>query len=325
MRVSVLICTWNRAALLDKTLDEVARLRVPAGVDWEVLVVNNACTDDTDAVLARHVPLLPLTRLHEPRPGKAHAANLAVQHSRGDLLVWTDDDVRLDPGWLQAYVHAADQWPRAGFFGGPIEPLFEVEPARWIRRNLEVLGPVFGRLEPGPGMRLYDEKDQPPNGANMAMRRSALEGVRFNVDIGVRHGDQTRGEETELLHRLIRAGHQGVWVGPARVLHHVPPERASPPYLWGYFLGLGRCAARLEFGRCFPTIAGLPRWALRRYVTARMVMGLLGPLADQRWARAYRTAGKMRGFLSEWRRLRHRLPSAAIMPSPESHPPHYAR
>ena len=66
--VTVAICTWNRAALLDKTLERLAEVRVPAGLTWEVVVVDNHSTDGTAAVLARHagrLPLVPLTELKQ--------------------------------------------------------------------------------------------------------------------------------------------------------------------------------------------------------------------------------------------------------------------
>ena len=53
MKITVAICTWNRSALLDRTLSEMHGLLVPDGIEWELLVVNNNCTDDTDAVQLR--------------------------------------------------------------------------------------------------------------------------------------------------------------------------------------------------------------------------------------------------------------------------------
>ncbi len=96
MRVETAICTWNRASLLDRTLAEFRLLEIPHGVEWEVMVVNNQCSDSTDAVIARHAAHLPIRRLVEPRPGLSHSRNCAVAAARGDLLVWTDDDVLVD-------------------------------------------------------------------------------------------------------------------------------------------------------------------------------------------------------------------------------------
>src|SRR5262245_53707365 len=86
MILTVAIWTWNRARLLDQTLARMRDLRVPAGGTWELLVVNNNCTDDTDAVIAKHASALPLVRLFEPKQGLSNARNCAVDHARGDLL-----------------------------------------------------------------------------------------------------------------------------------------------------------------------------------------------------------------------------------------------
>ena len=57
MRVSVVICTWNRAVLLDETLGAMAPLRIgiPGDLRWALIVVNNNCTDKTVALIARTV------------------------------------------------------------------------------------------------------------------------------------------------------------------------------------------------------------------------------------------------------------------------------
>ena len=134
MLLTIAICTWNRARLLDQTLTRMRDLRVPSGVNWELVVVNNNCTDDTDAVIARHAKHLPLRRLFESSPGKSFALNRAASEARGDFVVWTDDDVLVAPGWLAEYAAAMRRWPTASFFGGPSEPWFDASPPPWFRR-----------------------------------------------------------------------------------------------------------------------------------------------------------------------------------------------
>src|SRR5438105_3257885 len=106
MQVTVAICTWNRARLLDQTLTRMRELAVPTGLSWELLVVNNNCTDDTDAIIAKHADALPIRRLLETKQGLSNARNCALENMRGELLIWTDDDVLVDEGWLRAYVDA---------------------------------------------------------------------------------------------------------------------------------------------------------------------------------------------------------------------------
>src|SRR5262249_35853856 len=136
MKVSVAICTWNRASLLDRTLAAMRRLHIPADVQWELLIVNNNCTDDTDDVVSRHLRNLPIRLVHEQRQGVSNARNQAGAAAEGDLILWTDDDVLVDPDWFLQYLLAASKYPEATYFGGTIEPWFASAPPRWVQRNL---------------------------------------------------------------------------------------------------------------------------------------------------------------------------------------------
>ena len=93
MRIDVVICTWNRCRLLAQTLGRLQDLEVPHDVDWQVIVIDNNCTDDTGATLHSFAGRLPLRAIFEPRPGQSHARNRAVAEATGDYLIWTDDDV----------------------------------------------------------------------------------------------------------------------------------------------------------------------------------------------------------------------------------------
>ena len=116
--VSMVVCTRNRAALLDDMLVTATRLRLPAQLDWELLVVDNGSTDSTGEVIRRYQDRLPIRHVEEPRIGISHARNRAVSEGRGRYLCWTDDDVRLDPDWLAAYLAAFERHPEAAVFGG---------------------------------------------------------------------------------------------------------------------------------------------------------------------------------------------------------------
>ena len=122
MKLTVAICTWNRATLLRRTLDSLTAQRNLQGVAWEFLVVNNNCTDDTDAVIAAFDSRLPIRRLHEPVPGLSNARNTAIAAAAGDYIVWTDDDVVVCPEWLSAYVQAFRTWHTMLSSGVPSDP-----------------------------------------------------------------------------------------------------------------------------------------------------------------------------------------------------------
>src|SRR5438067_1333131 len=115
MKLSIAICTWNRATLLEQTLASIASATVPTAA-WEVIVVNNNCTDETEAVLERFLSLLPLKRVFEGAPGLSNARNAAIKAASGDYLIWTDDDVLVGTDWLVAYERAFTRWPDAAVF-----------------------------------------------------------------------------------------------------------------------------------------------------------------------------------------------------------------
>ena len=183
MLVTVAICTWNRAALLDKTLTEMRRLHIPAGVGWELMVVNNRCTDDTDEIIARHASQLPLRRLYEPMPGKSNALNTAVAAIRSDLILWTDDDVLVDRDWLAEHVAAANALPQASFFGGPIEPWFEVSPPHWLTSAWSRISEIYATRDVGGTPSPIDAQFH-PYGANFAIRTEVQRRFLYDPRLG---------------------------------------------------------------------------------------------------------------------------------------------
>lgn len=303
MLITVAVCTWNRADLLDRTLARLRDLAVPAGTEWELLVVNNNCTDHTDAVLSKHATALPLRRLLEPKQGLSNARNCAVDHARGALLVWTDDDVLAEPDWLAEYAKAAEAFPRAGYFGGTVDPWFETDPPRWVLRHLARLEGAFAIRRLGPGVRPLADGEL-VYGANMAFRTDLLRGARFDPALGRTGAGMLGGEETAVMDRLRAAGHPGVWVGSARVRHFIPAERLTACYVWRYFHGQGRTdVRRTRPERGAPRLCGAPRWMVRRYLAERARSLLLAPGRGAAWLNHFTRAATARGMIDECRAL----------------------
>ena len=95
--------------------------------------------------------------------------NCAMAAARGELVIWTDDDVLVDSGWIEAYDAAVKQYPEAAFFGGTVDPLYEVEPTAWMRKHRELVDGPFALRQLGPDVRPLVGKEL-PFGANMALR-----------------------------------------------------------------------------------------------------------------------------------------------------------
>ncbi len=298
MRVTVGICTWNRADLLDQTLSRMQPLEIPSGVDWELLVVNNNCTDDTDQVLQKHATQLPLRRLTETRTGLSNARNCVLDNAQGELILWTDDDVLVDPGWLSAYVDAARAWPDATYFGGPIEPWFQAEPPKWIHANLDLVGGTLALLDYGPETKPL-VATKAPYGANMGMRTAAVRGRRFNPALGKTENQILPGEETTFFRALAAERHTGVWVGSARVRHYIPDDRLNKDRVVRFFEEMGKTEVMIEGVVGTRRIRGIPLYMIREYLHWQLREWALAPFQTRGWIMALIKSSYERGKIRE--------------------------
>ncbi len=134
---TVLIATYNRASLLDETLASLAGMRVSPALGWDVIVIDNNSSDATREVVERHIPAFPvrLRYLFEPRQGRSSALNAGIAAAEGTVLAFTDDDVRVVDGWLDAACRALGGATAFGYAGGPVRPIWGSEPPDWFDRS----------------------------------------------------------------------------------------------------------------------------------------------------------------------------------------------
>ena len=236
MELTVAICTYNRADSLEDTLAHLCRFHGVEGLAWELLLIDNNCTDHTQAVATRFQERLPLRYLVERSQGLSHGRNRAMQEAQGELLVFTDDDVRPVPGWLAAYADAAREHPAAEYLGGPIKAWWSEGRPGWVRDvNMPLLAGLFGTYGLGAERRWYAPADMHPFGANFALRRSLFERLApFRKDLGAVGSVPGRGEEAEYFERARATGARGLYVPAARVLHRVDASHLTLRYLYRY-------------------------------------------------------------------------------------------
>lgn len=240
--ISVCICTYNRSASLQRTLESFALQRAADSGQVELLIVDNNCTDDTYQIVEKFRVRLPVRRVTERRQGLAHARNRAVTESRGDILLFTDDDVRLGTGWLAAYENAIRCFPDAGYFGGRILPDWGSKKPRWIGDEpLPLIDGLLVWFDHGTETRRFEHTEAPPFGASFAIRRQLFDKMGgFRVDLGTGGTSMGRGEETEFIMRAQNTGTQGVYVGEALCFHAYDPTRIRLAALYRYGVSCGR-------------------------------------------------------------------------------------
>jgi hypothetical protein len=218
------------------------------------------------------------------------------------LILWTDDDVVVDPEWLAEYVEAVRQWPEASFFGGSVEPWFEVEPPRLIRDNIAMLEGPYAIRQPGLDNRPLTHSHM-PFGANMAFCRSVFEGRSFDSRLGACGNEVVQGEETMLMEGLLNEGLQGVWVGTAQVRHFIPSHRLTLNYLREWYRWGGKAIIRQGGTVGCTVLFGAPRWAWKQYLVSRLWQIALSLTKGSGWLSALQKAAIAQGVIEESRRL----------------------
>ena len=257
MKITVIVCTYNRCDSLAKTLETVASSRLPNTVEWEVLVVDNNSNDQTREVVDEFCRRYPrrVRYVFEPLQGLCRARNAGIREARGDILAFVDDDVTVEPTWLQnltASLHDG-QWVGAG---GRIRAERDFSPPRWLALD--------GPYSMGGVLVLFDrgdkagELDWAPYGTNMAFRREMFEKYGgFRTDLGRCGDDLMSNEDTEFGRRLVSANERLRYEPSAVVYHAVIKTRLRKEYFLAWYYGFGRSLAR-ERGRG-PDIWGIPR------------------------------------------------------------------
>jgi hypothetical protein len=180
--VSILVATRNRRESLAGFLSVVSSLS--DSPSWELIVVDNGSTDGTDDLLLSAAARVPIISIYEGRPGKSRALNRALARARGEILVFTDDDVIPGPQWLVALYSASQEYPDANVFGGKVVVNYDTLPG-WIAKSYNLKTILASEHDLGSEMSWFG-LGQYPVGPNIAVRKSALHGgqLRWPVNLG---------------------------------------------------------------------------------------------------------------------------------------------
>jgi len=242
--VSVVVCTRNRSTALAGALDAMLAVDYDPR-RWEMLIVDNASTDDTAAV-AESVAASHPDRVRvvvEREIGLSAARNAGVAATAAGIVAFIDDDAFPEPGWLGAIVRGFRR-SEVMCVGGPVAPLIEGELPEWFRGRFLPYLTVWD-LGADEIELAYNEY---PRGANIAFRRSGLELVGgFSTHLGRKGASLLSCEEIELCLRLERAGFTTLYQPGARVRHLTPVGRMTPEWLGARFAAQGRSEAVLNW------------------------------------------------------------------------------
>ena len=323
--VSVVICTHNGARRLRPTLAHLADQVAPVGLAWEVLVVDNASTDETAAAARAAWPPATAAALRvvsEARLGVGYARVRGLTDASYEAVSFVDDDNWVPPDWVTTVWDVLARRPGVAACGGDAEAVPEREPPEWFARYPHLW--AVGRQ----GHVATDDASH-LRGAGLSVRKTAWEQLAAAGFVAMLIGRQGRamnaGDDTELCVALRLAGWRLHYDPRLRLRHFIPAERLTWQYARRVSRGWGMASAPIDhYVTALQSKAG--RTPVHRSWTWRVAdvvarLAAAWPLAlakphegSAAVLRLEMLCGRLRGLLEqrgEWRANTRRLRDAA--------------
>jgi glycosyltransferase involved in cell wall biosynthesis len=312
MTISIIVCTRNRADSLRLTLESIGRANVPSGPSAELLVVDNGSTDTTKVLVqSRSYPRLPVRYVSEPSVGKSFAYNTGMAAARGQIFLFTDDDVRVPADWIQGMSRPILNGRADAVAGGvsfsPVIAAVLARPPFSSRRSWFASTEELDRDEPGRMV-----------GANMAFRRGVLDHVPgFDPKLGP--GASGFHDETLFSWQMLAAGLRLVGALDIVVEHHFDTARLTKKGMIDLARKMGRSRAfvfhhwehkRWRFPLPRLVLSSLRRQCLR---CTDLFRGETAGVVSNQTLEVEQQMAFYREYLVQ-RRLRPKYPAPAIAP-----------
>jgi glycosyltransferase involved in cell wall biosynthesis len=236
MNISIIICTYNRAHLLKNAIRSLFDMEIPEGCDVELVVVNNASTDNTKSVIDNFLKNenFRVKVLFEPKLGKSFALNTAINNASGDILALVDDDHIASQGYLKTIYKAIKEYPSYNIFCGRILPNWDGTEPDWVHDNK--VYPI--RPFPVPYFDLGSKDIDVtlssflPGAGNLVLYRRLFEQIgNFSIELGPVGHNLRGGEDTDFVLRALEKGERILFIPEMIQYHFVDPVRLKLGYL----------------------------------------------------------------------------------------------
>lgn len=264
MDVSVIIPTYNNCSRLNLTLTAFTGLDFHPDISWELIVVDNNSNDSTKKTIESYSGVLPIKYVSESNQGISNAKNAGLKKASGQLVIFTDDDVRPCKDWILVYWREYKLNPVGYFWGGPVVSEFEAPPIDWAL--IQLAPPSVKGLHWGN----YKRKLTPREffiGANWAVPLRIVKGIGgFNIKMGLNplSGKVLVGEESDLMNRLQTIGLRPLYLPGASIKHFVPKMKMTLDHIASRTEASGRFLADKALNTPSVCFQGVPRWIYKQ-------------------------------------------------------------
>lgn len=265
MKLDVVVPTYNRSDLLQRTLQSLIDAPVPPGLDVTVLVIDNNSKDNTGEVVRAFAAQTSrsIVYVKETKQGLSHARNGGITAGTGELIGFIDDDEEIEREWYTVIAREfAD--PETRFIGGPYLANCATEMPSWLPPGYNG---VIGVIPPKPRSVMAPPFPGNLQGGNAVFRREVFDKVgMYDVRLGRSGKGLLSEEDAELYGRLIAGNIRGFHVPDLAIFHYIPPSRLTRSYYrrWCFWRGVSQGIADKKKREPVAYLLGLPRHRIRK-------------------------------------------------------------
>ncbi|MBN1224491.1 MAG: glycosyltransferase family 2 protein [Candidatus Aminicenantes bacterium] len=228
--VSVIVCCYNSSDVITPTVKALSEQIIPEDTGYEVILVDNNCTDNTVALAERawQNSCYPLRVIREKKPGQMHARITGLKNTRYEITLFVDDDNVLNRDWMKKLSRLYKENSRIGAVGGYNRASFLGEKPEWFDRVKGVY--ACGPRDAHPGM-----NPKKMFGAGLSFRTHALKATLFSdlpLFLEGRTKDAlTRGDDTEIALRFRLMGWDFYYDDSLVLKHNLSGHRLNWKYV----------------------------------------------------------------------------------------------
>jgi glucosyl-dolichyl phosphate glucuronosyltransferase len=240
IRISCVICTYNRERFLHSSIESLANQTLDREL-YEVVIVNNNSTDNTDHIaqqlIEKYKENVNFTYVIESKQGLSHARNRGISEAKGEYICYIDDDAIASPDFLKNIVDFFESNPEAAGVGGKIIPEYVDGKPEWMNHFMEGL---VSKVDNGEKIFEYNGSKF-PIGCNMTYKKSILLEIgMFDPDLGRKGNSGEASEEKDVFFKIFNKGYKVFYLPDIPVKHIIESARLEYPYIQKISAGIGR-------------------------------------------------------------------------------------
>lgn len=240
MRFSVVICTYNREKYIAASLQAVCR-QTFANDTFELLMVDNNSPDNTRTVfesVAAEYPQVQMKYILETEQGISYARNRGIKESRGEFIVFVDDDETIDTFYLEKLDEYLTAYPDAELAATAVLPVYETQQPKWMSHFTKRL--ITGYYYKGNKVKVVGSGDYPGTGHAVIKKELFERYGYFNTELGRKAKSLLGAEDKDMFLRLIENNIKCYYFPDIPIYHHIPEEKLTDDFFKRLTYAIGK-------------------------------------------------------------------------------------